>query len=191
MTLLIIGLILFVGGHSINLFARNWRDTMVSQLGLMPWKGIYSLLAVIGLVVLVIGYGQARADPVWLWQPPLWTRHLAALLTLVAFILLFASQIRGNILQAKIGHPMYAGIKLWAFAHLLANGGLHDVLLFGTFLIWGIGGFLISRRRDKAQGIRKPYKGPLRDVATLIVSVTVWAAFAFWLHGLLIGVKPF
>lgn len=191
MELLITGLILFVGGHSINLFAHNWRNRMAAQLGEIPWKGLYSLVALCGFALLVIGYGDARLQPEVLWQPPLWTRHLAALITLPAFLLLFASQIPGNRLQVATGHPMYLGVKLWAFAHLLANGTLHDVILFGTFLLWAIAGFAISRRRDRVNGTRKVYKGPLRDGLTLVVGLGAWALFAFWLHGLLIGVQPF
>ena len=191
MELLIAGLLLFIGGHSVKLAAPTWRTQMIARIGLLPWKGIYSLIAASGIVLMVIGYGQARIDPLWLWQPPLWLRHVTILLTLPAFILLFASQIPGNILQAKIGHPMYAGIKVWSFSHLLANGGLHDILLFGSLMIWGILGFLISRRRDKASGVKKTYKGLSRDLITLSLALGVWAAFAFWLHALLIGVKPF
>jgi len=190
MELLIAGLVLFVGGHSVNLFAHQWREKMVSKLGLMPWKGLYAIVAGIGLACLIFGYGDARAEGVFLYHPPVWTKHLAALLTLPAFILLFASQIPGNRIQVKTGHPMYLGIKLWAFAHLIANGGLQDVLLFGTFLIWGIAGFAISRRRDKAAGTVKQYKGPMRNVLTLVVSLGAWGAFAFWLHALAIGVAP-
>ena len=191
MELLIAGLLLFIGGHSVKLAAPAWRTQMIARIGLLPWKGIYSLIAASGIVLMVIGYGQARIDPLWLWQPPLWLRHVTILLTLPAFILLFASQIPGNILQAKIGHPMYAGIKVWSFSHLLANGGVHDILLFGSLMIWGILGFLISRRRDKASGVKKTYKGLSRDLITLSVALGVWAAVAFWLHALLIGVKPF
>ncbi len=190
MTLLLAGLLLFVGGHSINLFAPNFRNAMVAKLGLMPWKGLYSIVAIAGFILLVIGYGEARSHPIWLWQPPIWTRHLAALITLPAFIFLFASQIPGNRLQVKVGHPMYLGIKLWAFAHIIANGGLHDLILFGVFLIWGIIGFAISRRRDKKLNTQREYKGPMRDALTLVISLGAWGVFAFWLHAMLIGVAP-
>ncbi len=191
MMLLLAGLLLFIGGHCANLIAPPWRNAMVSRLGLLPWKGLYSMVAIGGFILLVIGYGEAHMNPTWLWTPPLWTRHLAALITLPAFILLFASQIPGNRLQVKLGHPMYLGIKLWAFAHLIANGGLHDLVLFSAFLIWAIAGFAISRRRDRIAGVQKVYKGAVRDVLTLVVGTGAWVAFALWLHGMLIGVKPF
>lgn len=191
MTLLLAGLLLFIGGHCTNLIAPQWRNAMVSRLGLLPWKGLYSVVAIGGFILLVIGYGEARMNPTWLWTPPVWTRHLAALITLPAFILLFASQIPGNRLQVKLGHPMYLGIKLWAFAHLIANGGLHDLVLFGAFLTWAIAGFALSRRRDRIAGVKKEYKGAVRDVLTLVVGIGAWVAFALWLHGMLIGVKPF
>ena len=190
MTLLILGLVLFVGGHAVNLAFPEWRRQQIDRLGLLPWKGLYSLVAGAGLACLIIGYGDARAEGIYLYHPPLWTRHLASLLTVPAFLLLFASQIPGNRIQVAVGHPMYLGIKLWAFAHLIANGGLHDVLLFGVFLIWGIAGFAISRRRDKALSEVRAYKGVLRDVATVVVSLGAWVGFAFWGHTLLIGLPP-
>ena len=190
MTLLLAGIVLFIGGHSINLVAPQFRQRMISSLGLLPWNGLYSLVAAAGLALMIFGYAEARSAGQWLWTPPLWTRHLAVLITLPALLLLFASQIPGNRLQVAVGHPMYLGIKLWAFAHLLANGTLPDLILFGSFLIWGIAGFAISRRRDRALQVRAEYKGLGRDLATLAVSVGVWALFTFWLHQLLIGVAP-
>jgi uncharacterized membrane protein len=118
-------------------------------------------------------------------------RHLNALFTLIAFVLLAAAYVPGNAIKARLGHPMLAAVKLWAFGHLLAAGMLHDVLLFGAFLLWAVVDFTVSRRRDRAAGVTYP-KGPAwRTVLTVVLGVAAWAAFAFWLHRPLVGVSPF
>ncbi len=190
MTLMLIGLIVFLGAHSTRIFAEGWRGSMVAKLGANGWKGLYSLVSVTGLVLIVLGYGAARADPVWLWNPPVWTRHAASLFTLGAFILLAAAYVPSNRIKAAVGHPMVAGVKLWAFAHLLSNGTLADVLLFGSFLAWAIADFVSARRRDRLAGVT--YNGgTVPTVFTVALGVVLWAAFAFWLHRVLIGVAPF
>lgn len=190
MTYLVAGLVLFVCGHSLKLVAPEWRARFIAKRGDMAWKLLYSALSLVGLVLIVYGFGLSRAEPVFLWNPPLWSRHTALLLTLLAFILFAASGGPPNHIKQKLGHPMYAGAKIWAFAHLLANGRLGDVLLFGTLLLWAVAGFAISRRRDRSAGIRYP-AGVLRNtVVTVILGCAVWAIFAFWLHRLLIGVPP-
>ena len=136
MALLITGLILFLGIHSSRIFAETIRLSLINKLGALGWKGIYSLISLVGFVFIIYGYGVARGSPVVLWNPPIWTRHLAALLTLPAFITIAASQIPGTHIRAKLKHPMVLGVKLWATAHLLANGTVHDTVLFGTFLLW-------------------------------------------------------
>ncbi len=132
MTALILGLVIFLGAHSVRIVAEPWRTAMRAKLGENGWKGLYSVVSIAGFVLLVWGYGQARLDPVPLWTPMLWARHLAALLVLASFILLAAAYVPGNGIKAKLHHPMVLGVKLWAFAHLLANGMLADVLLFGV-----------------------------------------------------------
>ncbi len=191
MTLLILGLLIFLGVHSTRIVAEPWRSAMVVRLGENGWKALYSAASLAGMVLIVIGYAAARTDPVWLWLPPVWTRHLAALLTLPAFILLAAAYVPGNAIKARVGHPMVAGVKLWAFAHLLSNGTLADVLLFGSVLAWAVADFISARRRDRAAGVpRSPGRlGP--TLIALAAGIAAWFAFAFWLHRLLIGVAPF
>lgn len=191
MSWLIIGLVLFLGVHSVRIVAEPWRTAMVGKLGPNGWKALYSVASLAGFVLLVYGYGAARAYPVWLYVPPVWTRHLASLLTIPAFILLVAAYVPGTRIKARVGHPMVLGVKTWALAHLLANGGLHDVLLFGGFLVWAVFDYIAARRRDRVAGTVYP-TGPIsRDVTAVLVGVLAWAAFAFWLHGPLIGVRPF
>jgi uncharacterized membrane protein len=191
MVALIAGMILFLGVHSVRIVADDWRTRQIALRGERAWKGIYSIASLAGFVLLVWGFGQARSEPVVLWIAPVWTRHLAALLTLPAFVLIAAGNMPGTRIKAKVGHPMVAGVKLWAFAHLLANGRLADVVLFGGFLAWAVVDFIASRRRDRVAGVRYPAGSAAGDVRAVVVGVVGWALFAFLLHGWLIGVKPF
>ncbi len=191
MTTLIAGLVLFLGAHSVRIFAEGWRSAQIARAGLGAWKAIYSIVSLAGFAMIVWGYGQTRLAPVDLWFPPVWTRHAAALLTLPAFVLLAAAYVPGTRIKAAVGHPMVAGVKLWAFAHLLSNGRLGDVVLFGAFLAWAIADFIASRRRDRAAGTRYAVGPVSRDVLAVAIGVVAWAAFAFVLHGWLIGVRPF
>jgi uncharacterized membrane protein len=188
---LILGLALFLGVHSVRIFADDWRTAQVARMGELPWKGVYALFSIAGLALIVWGYGLARVDPVVLWLPPAWTRHLAALLTVPAFILLVAAYLPGSHIKGKIGHPMVAGVKIWALAHLLANGNLADVILFGAFLVWSIVNFVASRRRDRLAGRSYVAQGWSRDAAVAGIGLLAWALFALWGHTWLIGVKPF
>lgn len=191
MIYLVAGLILFLGTHSVRIFADDWRTAQVARLGAQKWKGLYSLASLAGFVLLVWGYGQARLDPVILWSPPVWTRHLASLLVLPAFVLVAAGNMRGTRIKAAVGHPMVLGTKLWAFAHLLANGALADVVLFGAFLAWAIADYASARKRDRAAGTVYPPGTLARDALAVVIGVAAWVAFGFWLHGPLIGVRPF
>jgi uncharacterized membrane protein len=190
MTFLVAGIALFVGAHSVRLVAPDWRARFIATHGEKRWKALYSVLSLVGFVLIIYGFGLSRADPVFLWNPPVWTRHLALPLTLLTFILLAASHGPPNHIKQKLGHPMYAGVKLWALAHLLANGRLGDVLLFGTLLLWAIAGFAISRRRDRRAGITYPAGVARNTVVAVVMGSVIWAIFAFWLHRLLIGVPP-
>jgi len=191
MTTLLAGLVLFLGAHSVRIFADGWRSAQIARAGTGAWKAIYSIVSLAGFAMIVWGYGQTRLAPVDLWFPPAWTRHAAALLTLPAFVLLAAAYVPGTRIKAAVGHPMVTGVKLWAFAHLLSNGRLGDVVLFGAFLAWAIADFIASRRRDRAAGTRHAVGPGSRDVVAVAIGVVAWAAFAFVLHGWLIGVRPF
>lgn len=189
MTLLITGLILFLGIHSTGILAPGWREKMQGSLGANGWKAVYSVVALVGLILIVIGYGASRMEPVWLWFPPVWARHLALVLTVPAFILLAATYVPGSNIKARLGHPMLAAVKVWALAHLLSNGTLADVMLFGGFLAWAIAGFAVLRRRDRAAGVVR--SGTVKgDIIAVVVGIVAWAVFAMYLHTLLIGVSP-
>jgi uncharacterized membrane protein len=191
MTLMILGLVLFLGTHSVRIFADDWRTKRIGAMGEGPWKAIYSVLAIAGFVLIAWGYGEARTAATVLYTPPVWTRHLAALLTLPAFILLAASKVSGSRIKAAVGHPMVAGVKIWAFAHLISNGTLADVVLFGSFVVWAVLDYAAAKRRDRAGRVTYTV-GPLsRDAIAVVIGTIAWLVFALWLHGPLIGVRPF
>jgi uncharacterized membrane protein len=191
MTLLIAGLLLFLGAHSVRIFAEGWRTRTRARIGENPYKGLYSVLSLAGLALIVWGYGAARQEPVVLWATPLWTRHLAALLTLLAFVLLAGAYVPGNSIKARLHHPMVLGVKTWALAHLIANNTLADLLLFGGFLVWALLDYRAARRRDREAGTVYVPGAAGPTVATVAAGTVAWAAFAFWAHGAWIGVRPF
>lgn len=191
MTLLILGLLLFLGVHSLRIVADGWRTAMVARLGEGAWKGLYAVASVIGFVLIVYGYGLARQQPVVLWSSPTWTRHLAALLTLPAFVMLVAAYVPGNSIKARLKHPMVLAVKVWALAHLLANNTLADLLLFGGFLLWAVFSYRAARQRDRAARTVYPPGRASPTVATVVLGLAAWAGFAFWAHLALIGVRPF
>jgi uncharacterized membrane protein len=190
MALLIVGLVIFLGVHSVRIFADDWRTAQIAKVGPKVWKGAYALLSLIGLVLVVYGYGLARQSPVVLYSTPAWTRHSAALLTLASFILITAAYVPETRIKARVGHPMVAGVQVWAFAHLLANGTLADVILFGSFLAWTIFNYTAALRRDRAANVGYVIGPVSRDVTAVVIGAVAWAMFTFWLHEWLIGTPP-
>ena len=187
-TILVVGLIIFLGIHSISIFAPGFRDGMAVRLGAGPWRGVYSLISLIGFALLIWGYGLARREPVVIYNPPFWTRYAAALLMLPVFPLLFAPYFPGRI-KAALRHPMLVAVKLWAVAHLLSNGMLADVVLFGGFLLWAVADRISYRHRTQ-----RPLKGappaPRNDIIVVVVGFVLYVLFVFWLHQKLFGVPP-
>jgi uncharacterized membrane protein len=190
MILLILGLIIFLGIHSVNIYAADWRRRQVLYFGEQGWKMRYALASLAGLILIIIGFGEARATPVLVYVPPDWLRRLNILWTLIAFVLVTAAYTPRNHFKAWIGHPMLAGVAIWAFGHLLAIGMLSDVVLFGAFLFWALTDFVVSRARDRRLGTAYPAGTRQGDVTTIVVGVIIWIVFAFWLHRWLIGVDP-
>jgi uncharacterized membrane protein len=176
--------------HSVRIVADEWRSAFIARRGDGTWKGLYSVASVVGLVLIVWGYGLARQQPVVLWTPPRGMNHAAALLTLIAFVLLAATYVPRNHIKAALHHPMVAGVKIWAFAHLISNGTLADVVLFGSFLLWAVLSFSAARRRDRTQRIDYAPGTASGTALTVVAGVAFWAVFAFWAHGALIGVRP-
>ena len=191
MTPLIAGLVLFLGLHSVRIVAEPWRESVIARIGRNPWRALYSIVSLAGFALLVWGYGQARLDPVVVWSPPAWTRHVTSLLVLPAFVLIVAGNMRGTRIKAAVGHPMLLGTKLWAAAHLVSNGMLADIVLFGSFLVWAIVDYASSRRRDRAAGTVYPPGTSGRDATAIAIGTAAWFVFGFWLHAPLIGVRPY
>ncbi len=189
MGILVAGLVLFLGAHSVRIVADDWRTRAIARLGPGPWKGLVSLVSLVGLALIVWGFGLARAAPIQLWSAPPGMRHLAWLLTLAAFVLLAAAYLPGNHFKAWLHHPMVLAVQIWALAHLLVNGNLAHLVLFGSFLVWAACDLAAARRRDLAgQVVYPPGRwGP--TLATLVTGVLAWAVFGLWLHGWLIGIR--
>lgn len=189
MIVLLLGLVLFLGTHSFTM-ARQRRAALIARFGEGPYKLGYTLLSLVGISLVSIGYGRYRAnDWIDVWNPPVWTRHLALLLVLVAFILFVAAYLPGHI-KARAKHPMLAGVKVWALAHLLANGDLGSILLFGGFLAWAVAARISVKRRDEAlaHGPEAAPAGWRNDALAVGIGTAAWFGFAYWLHPLLIGV---
>jgi len=191
MTLLLLGLLLFLGVHSTRIVAEGFRSRQLARLGENGWKGLYSIASIAGFALVVYGFGLARQQPVVLWTTPTWLRHVAALLTLVSFVFLTAAYVPGNQIKARLHHPMVLGVKVWAFAHLIANNTLADLLLFGAFLVWAVFSHRAAKARDRSAGTVYPAGAASRTTVTVVIGTVAWAAFAFWAHGALIGVRPF
>ncbi len=190
MLTLLFGLLLFLGVHLLQVLAPDWRAQRRAQWGEMAFKGVYSLVAGIGLVLIVIGYVQARTAPVVLWTPPRGLVHASFLLMWASMVLLAAAYVPRNAIRQRLGHPMTLGVKVWALAHLLANGNLVDVLLFGTFLIWAVLVFRSARRRHAPASASAPASG-LATGLTVLAGSAVWALFLWGgLHARWIGVNP-
>jgi uncharacterized membrane protein len=191
MTILIIGLLMFLGVHSSRIFAETARQKFIAQKGENAWNGIYTLVSFVGLALIVWGYGLARQEPTILWNPPKASRHIAALLTLIAFILIASPYFKQSWMRVRFHHPMLLGVKVWALSHLLANGSVADILLFGGFLAWAVLCFITSKKRDRELKTQFPEAKTTSTIGAIAAGFITWALFAFWLHGVLIGLKPF
>ena len=200
MTWLILGLVLFLGAHSTRIFADGWRTKTMEALGEKPFKGVIALLSLVGFYGLIVGYAQVRMEPVVIWQPPIATRHISLLLMLFASILLVAAYIPANHFKVRLGHPMVLSVKAWALAHLLANGNLADLVLFGTFLAWSVMNFKSARARDRAKAesqalvLDESVQPTLSKTSATLIAVVVgaglWALITFLLHAKVVGVSP-
>lgn len=188
MALLILGLVVFLGVHSVSIVAPAWRDAICARLGEGAWKAIYSLVSIAGFAAILIGYGEARTQPLVLYTPPAALRHLALLLMLPVFVLLVAAYVPGRI-KAAVKHPMLLAVKLWATAHLLANGSAADVALFGGFLVWAVAD-RISMKGRVQRPLPGPPPAPRNDGIAIVVGLALYALFVYWAHGWLIGVQP-
>lgn len=191
MVMLLLGLLVFLLPHALNIFAPAFRSEKSKSLGSL-YLGIYSVVSALGLVLIVYGYGLTRENPVYLWHPPLFMPHVTSLLMLAAMILLVATYVPGNRIKSALGHPMLLAVKLWAVAHLLSNGRLGDIVLFAVFLVWAVVLFIKLKRHDRHTGVTytRAEKAWVPTLATVVIGAIVWVVFALWLHVRLMGVGP-
>ena len=193
MTQLILGLILFLGAHSVRIWADGWRNRTIEHYGENAFKGVHALVSLLGFYLLVVGYGEARLETVALWNPPIFTKHISILLMLLSSILLVATYVPRNHFKMRLGHPMVLSVKVWALSHLLANGNLADLVLFGSFLIWAVLNFRSARARDRVLLAESESTNQPKMFATLITlggGMALWALITFVLHAKVVGVAP-
>jgi len=188
MLYLIAGLVIFLGVHSVSIIAPSWRDRMAARMGPLGWKALYGVIALVGLWLIIRGYAMARLEPTIVYLPPTWLRHVAALLMFPVFPLLLAAYLPGW-LQRMTKHPMLVAVKLWAVAHLLANGMLADVLLFGSFLAWAVADRISLKHRAPRPVPSLPRKG-FNDVVAIVLGLAIYVWFVGAGHVRLIGVSP-
>ena len=195
MDMLISGLVIFLGIHALRVWGEGVRSALLVRLGPLGFKGAYSIASLAGFYLLIVGYGQARLEPVPLWTPPHGMAHATVALMWISMVLLAAAQIPRNAIKARLRHPMVLGVKVWALAHILANGTLHDVLLFGGFLVWAVLSFRAARQRDRAAlevgeaNEALPVSGAA-TIGAVVAGTAAWAAFILVAHVWLIGVAP-
>jgi len=186
MLTLVAGLVLFLGIHGVAIINEPWRDRMAARMGEIAWKSLYGVVALAGLILIIQGYSAARFEPMVLYSPPTWLRHLTFPVLLLVFPLLFAAYFPGRI-KAAVKHPMLLAVKLWALTHLIANGTLADVLLFGAFLAWAVVEWVsLERRAPRTVPVAAALKR--NDLIAVLGGLVIYVVFAAWLHEVLIGV---
>mgnify|MGYP003630884695 FL=1 len=191
MVWLILGLVIFLGVHSVRISAPEFRQRMIAQRGENAWKGFYSLLALLGLGLIIWGFSIARYEGPIVYTPPTWMSHVALLLMLFSFVFLAASSLPVSRIKVAAKHPMLLAVKLWALAHLMANGDLASLLLFGSFLIWAIVDRISEKGRVVAGEGVPAVKPPVRnDIMVIVVGLLAYVLFVWKLHEWLIGVAP-
>ena len=188
MVIFITGLVMFLGVHSVSVINASWRERTVARIGFLPWQALYSLVAIAGFALIIYGYGIAREEAVILYEPATWLRHVSMLLLVFMFPLLFAAYLPGRIQKAS-KHPMLLATKIWALAHLLANGSLADVILFGAFLAWAVVDRISLKRRTPLPVSGAP-PSKYNDMIAVVLGLGLYVGFIFGLHMWLIGVSP-
>ncbi|AEF55500.1 NnrU family protein [Marinomonas posidonica] len=190
MLLLILGLAVFICVHSVRIVVPNWRETHREKNGMMQWNTRFALLTLLSLAFVIMGYMQMRLQPVWLWYPPIVVQHISALVMLVALFALGSAIVPKTTLKSKTGYPLLIAVKLWAFAHLMSNGTLADVILFGSLLVWSVVSFAVYRRRDRRNGVVREEGGVQYNLMAFVFAMVSWFAIVFFLHKAVIGVSP-
>ncbi|KQO82132.1 NnrU family protein [Rhizobium sp. Leaf262] len=191
MLLLIVCLVFFFATHSLRFIAPGWRESMIARLGTGTWKIVYSLVSILAIALVAYSFGEARQVTGMLYNPPIWMSHIALTLMLFAMICLAASCLPAGHIVAKTKHPLVLSVKIWATAHLLANGETSSVILFASFLAWGVVMRILLKRRARAgEVVSRSFVSARYDVAAIALGIVLWAAFIWKLHEWLIGVQP-
>ena len=190
MAALVLGLVIFLGLHSTRIVADGGRAKAIARLGEGPWKGIYSLLSLVGFALIIWGFGQARWNAVALWTPPIWTRHVNILLMLISLILIGAYIFKKSHIAVAVHHPMVWGVAIWAAGHLIANGSAADLLLFGAFLVWAGADLGSAYGRDARNSVVYPEPKWGATIGAVALGVVLWIALLGGLHLWLFGVSP-
>jgi uncharacterized membrane protein len=190
MALLVFGLIVFLGVHSIRIVADSGRTNSIARFGEGPWKGVYALFSLAGLLMIIWGFGQARWTAPILWTPPVWTRHIAVLLMLFSLILLGGYFLKQSRVAVAVHHPMLWAVALWSLAHLLANGSAADVVLFGAFLLWSLLDLMSNYARDRVNAIVYPAANRGATIGAIVIGIVLWLVLLAGLHLWLFGVAP-
>jgi uncharacterized membrane protein len=190
MTMLIWGLVLFLGAHSVRIVAEGWRAQRLAQWGEQGWKKRYTLVSLAGFALMVVGFGHAREATVMLWQPPAWGRHAAMGLMLLSMVLLAAAQIKPNHFSSRLRHPMLVGVLCFSVGHLMANGRLHDVVLFGALGAWALVDLFSCLARDRRLAAVYPAPQRAKTVQAVVGGLLVYGALVAGLHKMLMGVSP-
>ncbi|PRD45668.1 NnrU family protein [Phyllobacterium phragmitis] len=190
MLILILGLLIFLGIHSVQIVAPQWRKAKIAEWGEGKWKGLYSVVAAIGFILIVWGFSLARPTAPFLYEPPVWMKHITLSLMVFSFIFLAISQMPAGRMKSRIRHPMLVAVKIWALAHLLANGDLASLILFLSVLAWAVWDRIAVKRRERAEGAAVIASGPvINDVLAIGVGLVLYALFVWKLHEWLIGVS--
>lgn len=187
MTVLVIGLILFFGVHSLRMVAPGFRDAQVARFGGDNWKGVFSLFALPGIILIVWGYALARPEAAFFYEPEVWVKHLNATIMAIAFVIMATNQRPEGLIKRTVKHPMLVSTLLWAAGHLLANGDMASILLFGSFLVWSVADLVSAVRRPASPVVPGTWRD---DVFALVVGGGLYAVFLFWAHAWLFGVTP-
>jgi uncharacterized membrane protein len=190
LSLEILGLVIFLGAH-VFVTMRDHRAAVVARIGEWPYRGLFSLVSIVGIVLIGYGFAAYRAaGPIMVWYPPAWTRHIVVALMWPASIMVAAAYIPGDI-KRVLKHPMLVGVKTWAFAHLCANGDLGGIILFGSVLAWAVYDRITLKRRKDAGSPPIPVGGIKNDIIAIVVGTIIYLALGFVFHPVVIGVPAF
>lgn len=186
---LIIGLAVFLGSH-LFVIRRDNRAAVIAWIGLFAYRALFAVVAIAGLALIVWGFGQYRAhDWIQVWSPPAFMRHITIGLMLIA-VILFVSVVVPSHIKTKAKHPVLAATKIWAFAHLLSNGDLGSILLFGSFLAWAVYARIAAKRRGDGGATAAP-SGWTNDIIVVLLGIVIYLALGYAFHPILIGVPVF